>query len=268
MRSSEIALLIPHYNNLKGLEKTLSSISNEEPLDIIIVDDGSDKKPNLKALEKKFPSLRRVVVIYLERNMGIDKALNEGLKYILKHKYKYVARCDCGDLNAPGRFKIQKEFLENNPEVCLVGSWVHFISPDGEINFSFKPPTTHEKIKKYMFINSAFIHPAVMFKTDIIKHIGFYPEDVKGAEDYAFFFKVVKSCRTANIPKFLVFCEENPQGISLSNRRGQILSRLKIIIKNFELNIWAIYGLIRNSLLLFLPYRIIRILKSLRGRLI
>jgi len=261
MSLSEIALLIPHFNDIEGLKKTLSSVSDIEPLDLVVVDDGSRIKPNEEELKKEFPQFKNIKVIYLQENRGIEEALNEGLKFILEKDYKYVARCDCRDVNAPERFKIQKKFLEEHPDVCLVGCWAHFVSPSGEKVFSFKPPVHHEDIKKYFFINSPFLHPSVMFRTEVIKKVGFYPKNYEGAEDYAYFFKIAKVCKTANIPDFLIECELNPKGISLSKRRRQILSRLKVLIHNFEPNPYWFYGLIRNTILLFTPYKLVELLK-------
>ena len=37
--------LIPHYNNPDGLAKSLASIGKDEPCDVLVVDDGSVRKP-------------------------------------------------------------------------------------------------------------------------------------------------------------------------------------------------------------------------------
>ena len=42
---SSIIIIIPHYNNAKGLQNSLLSIDEETNVDIIIIDDGSDEKP-------------------------------------------------------------------------------------------------------------------------------------------------------------------------------------------------------------------------------
>ena len=240
----------------------MSSISDLEPVDVIIVDDGSTKKPDESLLKSKFPKINNIKVILNKKNEGIDYALNKGLAYIKKRKYKYVARLDCGDLAYPHRFKLQKEFLENNKDIFLVGSWVRFISPHGKTLFIFRPPTKHEDIKKRMFINNMFIHPSVMFRTAIIDIVGYYPTNYKNAEDYAFFFKIAKTLKVANIPEILLDYEVNPQGLSISKRKQQLKSRLKVIVDNFDFSIYATYGILRNLLIYFLPYSFIEPLKK------
>lgn len=39
-----IIVLIPHYNNLIGLKKTIASINEDISIDILVIDDGSTNK--------------------------------------------------------------------------------------------------------------------------------------------------------------------------------------------------------------------------------
>ncbi|WP_038056393.1 glycosyltransferase [Thermodesulfobacterium hydrogeniphilum] len=256
-----ICVLIPHFNDIEGLEKSLASISDLEPVDVVIVDDGSKIKPNLENLRNKYKQINNIYILNNKKNRGIEYVLNQGLQFIKERRYKYVARLDCRDICHPERFKIQKQLLEENPDIYLVGTWVEFVNKNGKRIFFFTPPTEHEEIKKKMFINNMFIHPSVMFRTQAIDIIGYYPTDRKNAEDYAYFFRFVRNFKTANIDKILLKCEVNPAGLSLSKRRLQIKSRIKVILDNFDLSFYAFYGLFRNLLLLFIPYKLVELLK-------
>ncbi len=251
---NKVAVLIPHYNNPKGLLSSILSI--DEQADVFIVDDGSNNKPEEESIIKAKNEKIELVFLYLEVNKGIEEALNVGLKEIVKRKYKYVARLDCGDKHVNFRLKKQSEFLEQNPSVYLIGSYVNFISFSGELLFQVKPPILHKKIKKKMYLNCMFIHPSVMFRTEAIHEIGYYPYDFKAAEDYAYFFKFVNHFQTANIPEVLVEVEANPQGISTKSRKKQVITRMKVIRQNFYFGYYPIYGLIRNFILLLLPLAI------------
>ena len=259
----DICVLIPHYNNIEGLETSLASISDEEPVDVLIVDDGSYIKPDVEELKRKFSYISDIIVIFNNKNRGIEHVLNDGLKYIKDAGYKYIARLDCGDVCFPERFKIQKEFLEQNPDIYLVGSWVEFVDVRGKSLFVFRPPTVYREIRKKMFINNMFIHPVVMFRTKVIEEVGFYPTNYKNAEDYAYFFRISKRFKVANIDRVLLKCEVNPKGLSLSKRKQQIKSRLRVIHDNFDFSIYAFYGLLRNSILYFSPYFLVELLKRL-----
>jgi len=181
-------VLISHYNNPEGLKRSLESIS-KQGVEALVVDDGSINKPldeDLKMDSVKF--------IFNKENLGLEKSLNIGLDYILKNtNHKYVARLDCGDIALKNRFALQKEYLEKNPDVHLIGSHVSFIDNSGLYLYTYKVPIEHNEIRKKMFIKNSFIHPAVMFRTDAIKKIGHYPLNYKYAEDYALFFNIVKN---------------------------------------------------------------------------
>ncbi|MGH9877594.1 MAG: glycosyltransferase, partial [Nitrososphaerales archaeon] len=95
--------------------------------------------------------------------------------------------------------------------------------------------------------------PSVMFRSQLVQDIGLYPLDTPAAEDYAFFFKIIKKYKAQNIPESLVDCIMDPDGISTKKRKIQIKSRISIILKNFEFNPYAIYGLLRSCALLYTP---------------
>jgi len=132
--------------------------------------------------------------------------------------------------------------------------------------YTLTVPEKDKQIRKKMFINAMHIHPTIMFKNSILEVIGLYPEEYKAAEDYAFFFNVIKSFKVANINKVLVKCEINPNGISTLLRKKQAENRVKLILKNFYFGFFPIYGLLRGILLYVIPLdiliRIKRIVKK------
>jgi len=261
---AEVVVLIPHYNNLRGLFSSLESITDSEPVDVLIVDDGSEERPELESLERKFPAVNEFHILYLDDNHGIEYALNEGLEFIRSlGRHKYIARLDSGDISHPERFKKQVSYLEDNSDVYLLGSHVVFVDMNGKDVFRFRPPSRHEGIKRRMYVNNMFNHSSVMFRTEALEKVGLYPTDYPHAEDYAFFFRFVRNYRTANLPEFLLRYEINPRGISLRNRQRQILSRLRVIRDNFDWSYFAFYGMLRNMFLLMLPYFMVEKAKSM-----
>lgn len=264
--TTEIVVLIPHYNNPKGLKESLQAIQENININILIVDDGSKKSQiDESALQDNLPTFLRLDFLYLKKNRGIEGALNAGLRHILSTSHTYIARLDCGDLCAPGRFFKQKKFMEDHPEMGLVGSYVHFIDHDKNLLYDLKPPTGHEQIKRKMHVNAMFVHPTIMFKTDVLKQVGLYPTAYQAAEDFAFFFKIIKQFKVANIPEFLVSCEVNTDGISLTRRNEQLASRMQILKEEFYCGFYPCYGFARNFIISKLPYSLIhKIKKTLR----
>ncbi len=259
--TTKIIVLIPHYNNPQGLIKSLCSIDEEIPVDVLIVDDGSDLPPEIAHLEKYFSS-GKIIMERLPHNQGIEHALNAGIAIIFKNNYDFIARLDCGDRCAKGRFEKQAKSFKQDDKIGLIGSWVKFISDSGSELFNYQTPTTYASLREKMFINCMFIHPSVMMRTTVLRQIGYYSSDYKAAEDYDLFFRIIKKFKCINLPEYLVFCEFSAQGISSTKRNIQLKSRLRIILKNFYFGFYPIYGLLRNLCIFIIPVGFIKIFKK------
>jgi len=92
----------------------------------------------------------------------------------------------------------------------------------------------------------------LFFNSEVLKTVGFYPEANKWAEDYAYAFKIMRKYKVENYPESLIYYTINENGISSTRRRGQVVSRLRIIMDNFYFGFYPIYGLIRNLPLIFI----------------
>ena len=260
---NKLVLLIPHYDNPKGLLVSLASIGCNENLDVLIVDDGSNNKFDEIEVKKAFQATGNIFFIYLQQNSGIEIALNKGLEYIIKNKYTYTARLDSGDVCLGDRFQLQKDFLEEVTSISLVGSNVNFVDTNGAYLYTVKVPEKDELIRKKMYVNAMHIHPSIMFRNSIFPKINLYPTAYQAAEDYAFFFNVMNSFKVANINKVLVQCEINPKGISTLMRKKQAKNRIKIILNNFYFGLYPIYGLLRSLLLYITPLSILIKIKKI-----
>lgn len=248
---SELIITIPHYNNPTGLLQTIESIDEEFLIDIIIVDDGSNKKPNEKLIRSKHKK-GNITFKYLMQNQGVGIAANECLSFVKKGSYKYVARLDAGDICYKDKFKKQINFLDSNPEIKLVGTWARVVDTNNTFLYNIKHPVENNSIKKNMFLNSMFVNPTVVFCSSILDVVTEYPEKYRhAAQDYAFFFKVIKHFKCANLPEVLLDYISDENSISTKKRKLQVKNRIKIIMENFNLGIYPIYGLLRSVILYF-----------------
>jgi glycosyltransferase involved in cell wall biosynthesis len=260
----KIALLIPVYNDREGLRRTLEGLPREVPLDVVVVDDGSD--PPLSFPE--VPPPHRAFLVRLERNRGIVGALNEGLRFILERGYPYVARLDAGDVALPGRFSAQLRFLEEHPDHALVGGQVRFVDMEGRETHHEAFPTEDGAIRRAMRGRNVFIHPAVMIRAQALREAGPYREGYSAGEDYEIFFRLMRRYRVANLGEEVVVCQVNPKGISRQRRRAQLLSRLRVQLENFDPRLkesWL--GVAKTLALLLTPWSVVQGLKRrLPGR--
>lgn len=261
---NKILVLIPYYNNIEGLLKSLQSIDADEKTDVLIVDDGSKVALDKDLISESFKANGKILYKILEKNEGIESALNHGLKIAQTQNYEYIARLDCGDICLGKRFQIQSQFLKENPAIKIVGSNVFAVDCNDKFLYAINLPLRHEDIQNKMYFNSMLIHPAIMFCTSILETIGYYPTKYKSAEDYAFFFAILKKYKMANLKEYLTQIEINEKGISLQKRQQQVKSRIQIIKDNFYFGWYPVYGLFRNYVLLILPYSIILAIKKMK----
>jgi glycosyltransferase involved in cell wall biosynthesis len=258
-------LLIPFFNNLPGLIRSLQSVVYDpSAYGLLIVDDGSKDILRYEDLTSYLPKSLSLTILRLKENQGITKALNTGLTWLEENgNSRYVARLDCGDLCMPERFTRQVAFLNGHPEVGLAGSWCIFRNFRTGDSYRYVTPTEHKKILREMHFRNVFIHPTVMWRSDMTKKIGVYPDTFPHAEDYGFFYKIISATEAAVLPAALVICEINPQGISLHFRSEQLKSRIKVVRQYGNNGLYRLLGVIKLRLLLVIPYKFVLEIKKL-----
>jgi glycosyltransferase involved in cell wall biosynthesis len=250
----DVCVLIPCYNNPEGLRTSLKSIRYDPSrCAIVVVDDGSREPVAFDPSESQFA----IHVLRHDTNRGITEALNTGLRWIVTHlNPKYIARLDCADTCSEERLILQARYLDGHSDVGLVSSWCTFRQPSSGLAYGYTTPTTHEEIIGAMHFRNVFIHPAVMFRTSLLGRTGLYPADYPHVEDYVLFWKMALESRTAILDQFLVTCEINPSGISISNRKAQLQGRYRVV-SAFGRGLPRLAGMMKMKLLMILPYRMI-----------
>ncbi len=266
--SIDFCLLIPCYNNFRGLTESLQSVQyDNERLLILVVDDGSVEAISRDKILEQVGKEKPVMVLRNEQNSGITETLNKGLRWIRENTVaKYIARLDCGDTCDPQRFFLQVDYLNANPGIGLLGTWCRFTEKSTGLTYEYKTPLIHEEIAREMHLRNVFIHPTVMFRADLLETAGYYPDQYPHAEDYAYFWKMIQVTQTAVLDRILVTCELNRHGISFTNKSKQLAARRRVV-KAFGTNRWLkIKGMLRLNLLFFLPKGLSLRLKQLSSK--
>ncbi len=260
----DFSLLIPCYNNLEGLQRSIQTVNYYgDRFIIVVVDDGSQIPVTPDDLKTKVEIDVPVVVLQMEHNRGITAALNAGLKWIEDNTHsKYIARLDCGDTCSKDRFLKQVEYMEAHPATGLLGSWCAFENRKGT-RYIYKTPTDERQIVRAMHFKNIFIHPTVMFRRNLLTQTGYYPDEFPYAEDYALFWQLIKISASHILAELLVVCEINSDGISLRNRRRQFSSRIGVILKYGTNPFLKLAGAIRITALRLIPQPLALRLKKL-----
>jgi glycosyltransferase involved in cell wall biosynthesis len=266
---SDFIVVIPCYNDLTGLIKALSTVKYNRQFSILVIDDGSTEPLKKEDIMPVLPPTTTIELIRLSPNVGITKALNAGLNWILNSaenaiEYKYVARLDCGDLCDENRFRKQVNFLEENSDIDLLGTWCIFENFETGDKFVYTTPTEDKKIRRAMYFRNIFIHPTVMWRTRILKKNNSYPEIFPHAEDYGLFYEWIDAdIKTAVLPEKLVTCRINTKGLSLANRNGQLKSRLSVIRTFGKNRVLRALGVMKLWALMAVPYPVVFKMKKM-----
>lgn len=225
--SAVMALYNTPYDYLKI---TIESILNQtyKDFELIIIDDASTMK--YEEFINEFND-ERIKYFKLEQNAGPGHARNEGIK---KSQGEYVAIVDSDDVYIPGRFKLQSEFLDRNPDISLLGGAFKY-SNSGKIPQVIK---NDEDIKAFMLFNSPFANPLVMFRRNVFAENNlFYPETINFAEDYELWIDAMfKGIKMANLDDILMTYTRRKNQLSKTKSDAQV-STLKDIYSKIFLNL-------------------------------
>lgn len=104
-----IAVVVPCYNDGATLRATVESIREPEPIELVVVDDGSDDPETLAVLAELEERGTRVVH---QENQGLAAARMAG---VAATSAPYVSALDADDLEAPGALTALADALDADP---------------------------------------------------------------------------------------------------------------------------------------------------------
>ena len=180
-----ISVLIPTYNVEKYVESAVRSILEQTytNIEVIIVDDCSTD--NTYTILKKLSQIDgRVKLFRNDRNLKICQTLNKGLSYA---NGSYIARMDGDDISRPNRLELLKRFLDENPNIDLVGSQTELIDSNGKILSKKKHLRTPRFIKFGNMFMCSVLH-IWMCRRSVYDQLNGYRE-IPYSEDYDFLLR-------------------------------------------------------------------------------
>lgn len=225
-----IDIAMPVYNSERFIYESVNSILNQtfENFRLLVFNDGSTDRT--KEILHSFRD-KRIVYFESKQNISTSNALNTLMRF---SDAKYIARMDADDIALPKRLAVQLDFLENNPEYVLCGSWFRTFGY-GQTEQTIYTPQDSEEIRVSLLANSCIGHPTVMFRNGLFTYDGMYEH----AEDYNAWADLSKNKNNlmTNIPEVLFRYRLHPQQVSSSKRNQQFETANKIrekLLKNLS----------------------------------
>lgn len=241
-----VLLSIYYKEKAEFLNEALNSIMCQtvKPDEIIIVEDGPLTNELNNVLDNFEAENKCVKRIRLKVNMGLGKALNEGLKHCSNN---LVARMDSDDIAKPDRFEKQLKLFETHPNIDISSAWIEEFKEDIHNVISTKKlPETHAQIAKYAKHRCPINHPVVMYKKEAVLNVGGYEGF---PEDYRLWVKMLKNgSQFYNIQESLLYFRFSPDVIKRRGGWKYAIADIKSQIKFYKLGLFGISTLVYNIL--------------------
>ncbi len=174
--------------------------------EVVLVEDGP-LSPGLEKTIETFRASLNIVSVKLPYNVGLARALNEGLRHC---SHEFVARMDADDICLPERFEIQAAYFIADPALDVVGSGAIEIDAEGRRGAQRAVPVLHGRIVENLWW-CPFIHPSVMIKGSRLSGVGGYEETLLRRQDYELWFRCHKNgFRFANVAEPLILYRFTP----------------------------------------------------------
>ena len=217
MKNPKVTVLMSVYNGDKYLNEAIDSILGQtfKDFEFLIINDGSTDKTG-EIFESYNDS--RIKIINNDKNIGLTKSLNKGL---MLARGEYIARQDADDISMPERLEKEVEFLEQNKNVGLLGTYYFLINEKGKVLHTIKVLTESEEINEKLLEGNQFGHGSIMFRRDCVDIIGAYREEFKFAQDFDFYLRIAEAYDVANIPEPLYKWRINLKSISVTKKIQQ-----------------------------------------------
>ncbi|HEU4874609.1 MAG TPA: glycosyltransferase [Pyrinomonadaceae bacterium] len=189
----EVSILMPVFDTPAAwLSECWDSIREQtfREWELVLVDDGSRAVETIAEIDR-IARDPRVVLIRLDENEGISRALNVGLS---KCRADLVARMDSDDTMLPTRLQRQVAYLRAHPDVTVLGTQMQELLDEPVLSPRHPEHVTDEYIEHQRNTSSIWFlnHPTVMLLRREVMNLGGYPE-YRVAQDLGLWLKVFRA---------------------------------------------------------------------------
>lgn len=231
--SPRVSVLLPVYNGAPFLAASIDSVLSQSFTDIelLILNDGSTD--NSAAIAKSYSDSR---IRYFERpNMGLPATLNEGARLA---RGEFLFRQDQDDLSHPSRVARQVAYLDEHPDVAVLGTWARiFIDGDPAAAFRYhRHSTSYAAVAFCALFDSTFVHSSVAIRRSAFEALGGYSCDPmrQPPEDFELWSRMCRHYKVANLAEVLVDYREVATSMSRVLRQDFTERMLRISAENLR----------------------------------
>lgn len=222
MNAHHISVIIATYKGEKPeyLDRAMRSIWDDQkrkPDEIVLVEDGPLTTGLYNVVDAWKEILEnKLVVIEKPVNEGLAAALNDAIE--VAHG-DLIARMDSDDISLPDRFMLQEQYMDEHPEVDILGGSIREFNDEGTLSAVQRYPATMQEVLRTMYKASPLAHPTVMYRSSFFKAGYRYSSKYHICEDVTMWYDAAAGGRVINsLQDVLLEFRRNP---SVMQRRSR-----------------------------------------------
>lgn len=198
-----VSVIMPAYNAEKFIAEAIESVLKQtyNNWELIIIDDCSTDD-TLKIIQSYTDE--RIKVFCNAENKGVAETTNKAISIC---DGKYIALLDDDDIAENSRLSLQVDFLEQHPDIDILGGRITLVNDTGDIiSYEYQPRNNPKYIKAVLlFSNLDFANSTAMIRKEFIqKNYLQYQNGCYGMQDYRFYIESSKIGNISSIDRFLL----------------------------------------------------------------
>jgi glycosyltransferase involved in cell wall biosynthesis len=260
-----VTVLIGAHDNEATLPRAIASIlgQTEANLELIVIDDGSRDQSATVAREA-IGADPRGRVMRLERNVGIARSLNAGMRAA---SGRVVAIQDADDYSAPHRLERQLEALAADPGVAVVGTRMREVDAAGRV---LRPRTRFAAgdVGDVLLRFNPIPNTSAALRAEVALALGGYDPRYHYAPEYDLWLRIAERHRVVALDEELSTRVMGEANVAARAERAQIAEAIAIRAQALgrRRTLRGAGGLVRPAVSYLLPIPAKRALRRWRGQ--
>jgi len=223
-----VSVLIGAYNSAATLQRAIDAVLAQtvEDLELLLIDDGS-RDATAQLIAAAVESDDRVRALTMERNVGISRSLNEGLRAA---RAPVVAVQDADDFSAPERLARQLAVLQARPELAVVGSRMDEIDEAGRPlapRTSFRAGDVNGVLLRFNPIPNT----SSAFRREVALALGGYDPRYRYAMEYDLWLRIADRHVVTALDEPLATRVMSPANVAATAERAQTAEAIAIRVR-------------------------------------
>ncbi len=217
--STSISVIITCHNEAKYIEQCVKSVFKQTIFhlvnEIIVINDNSSD--NSQEILESLKNNCSVLKVIKSNNKSLSKSRNQALKL---SSGKYIAILDGDDFWENSKLEIQLEKIKKLDEryALIYTNFIHFKNDDLE-NICKVSVKSHNKnynnqLIEYFCKDAPLVPSTIFFKSEILKDIGYFDENLRYYEDTDFYLRILEKYKVFHISDFLCFKRQHQNQIT------------------------------------------------------